>query len=291
MAARAIWKGSISFGPVSIPVSLHSAEVSVDLDLDMIDERNHARVKYKRVNARTGKEVPYDKIVKGYQYKKNEYVIITDEDFKKANVKATETIDIEDFVSLEEVDVTYFDKPYYMVPGKGAEKAYALLRQTLEKTAKAGIAKVVLHKKQHLAAVMPKDDMLILEMLRFDHQIKDAGDLQVAAPKKKITAKEAELAEMLVEKMTSPWRPGQYQDTYHDDMMKLIKRKIKTGDTVDEAQEEGAAGPTELPGNLLDLMPLLEEGLKSMGTGHHKVTGKAGKKAAKRTAKRVKHGA
>src|ERR1041384_2319684 len=171
---RALWKGSINFGLVNIPVSLYTAESSNDLDFDLLDRRNFSPVHYKRVHAKTGEEVPWDEIIKGYQYEKGEYVALTEQDFKKANVDATQSIDIMNFVDAAQISPMYFDKPYYLEPAKAGRRAYALLRQVLEKTGKVGIAMVVIRTRQHLAALMVQGSVLVLELLRFPHALRDA---------------------------------------------------------------------------------------------------------------------
>lgn len=267
---RSLWKGSISFGLVSIPVGLYTIDNSAGLDLDMLDKRDNARIHFKRVNAETGKEVTWANIVKGYNYSGNKYVIITDEDLKRANVKATQTIDIEHFVDLEQVETIYFEKPYHVMPTKGGEKPYALLRDSLKKKKKIAIAKVVIRTKQHLAALMPEGDHLILEILRFQHEIRDMSELKVPAPSKAISPKELKMASDLIDAMSEDWDPSEYKDTYYDDIKKMIAYKVKHGDTEDVEMPEEDTEPSR--GKVVDLMPLLRESL-------------AGKRPAKRATK------
>ncbi len=176
--ARPIWKGSLSFGLVTIPVTLYPAENQAEeLHFTMLDGRNRARVKYQRVNEVTGDEVPWDEIVKGYEYEDGNFVLLGDEDFKRAAVESNQTIAIEDFVPRDAVDRLYFDKPYYLVPSKGGEKAYLLLRDVLAKTGKIGIATVVIRTRQHLAAVVPEGQALVLDLLRYDYELRKPGDI------------------------------------------------------------------------------------------------------------------
>jgi len=170
---RPIWKGHISFGLVSIPVSLYSAEKRVDLHFHMLDSRNLKRIRYERVNDDTGKEVPWTQVVKAFEFDKNNYVILSDDDFKQAAPKAIKSIDIEDFTNLSDIDYLYFERPYYLVPDKSGEKGYVLLREGLKKTKKVGIAKVVIRAKQYLAAVMPGEYSLILNLLRFNQELRN----------------------------------------------------------------------------------------------------------------------
>src|SRR5437762_9068586 len=173
------WKGSIDFGLVNIPVSLYSAETPSRLDFDMLDKRDFSRVRYHRVNERTGKEVPWDQVIKGYEYEKGEYVALTDEDFRRANVESTQSISITDFVDLSEISPIYYDKPYYLEPVKNGRRAYALLRKIMKKTGKPGIARVVIRTRQHLAVLLVQRSLLMLNLLRFAHELRDASALDV----------------------------------------------------------------------------------------------------------------
>lgn len=261
--AHAIWKGSLSFGLLNIPVSLQTAVEDKDLHFSMLDGKNLAPIHFQRVNAETGREVPYDRIVKGYEYKKDQYVIMDDKDFKAANVKATQTIDIEDFVLLEDIDTMLFEKPYYLVPQKDGKKGYFLLRDALEATKKTAVAKIVIRTKQHLCAVMARGDYLVLEILRFAHEVKDVKEvnyLKDVAGKASYTPRELKMAEDLIKGMTAKWKPDKYKDTYYNDIMKRIQAKVKAGKgkTIEEPEvEEELIKPTKVE----DLMPLLKQSL------------------------------
>ena len=262
-----IWKGSVSFGLLNIPVTLQSAQEEKELHFSMLDERDLSHIRYKKVNAQSGREVPSEKIVKGYEFKKGKFVIITDQDFEKANVKATKTIDIEDFVLLEEIDTMLFDRPYYLAPQKGAEKGYFLLREALADTEKVAIAKIVIRTKQHLCAVMAKGDYLVLELLRFSNQVKEVHEvdyLKGINKRVKFTPKELKMAEDLIAGMTAKWNPDKYKDTYSSDLMKRIKAKVKRGQgkDVDEAPEREEV---EESSNVIDLLPLLQKSLEKGG--------------------------
>ena len=230
---HSLWNGAISFGLVNIPVVLSSAENRNSFDLTMLDRRNMKPVGVKRYNKETEKEVGWDDIVKGYEYEKERYVVLTDEDFKRANVEATQTVDIVAFVDAEEVAPTYFETPYYLVPDKRGEKGYALLRETLKATNKIGIATVVIRTRQYLAALIPSGDVMVLNTLRYQNELKSAKDLEVPSGNLKasgVSPREIEMAKKLVEEMTEPWKPEQYHDTYHDDLLKLIDKRIKAGE-------------------------------------------------------------
>ena len=217
MAARALWKGAISFGLVHIPVGLYSAVQTHELDLTMLDRRDFSPVGYKRYNKKTGKDVTWDDIVKGYEYEEDEYVVLSDEDLKRANVEATGTIDIQAFVDAADVPLTYYEQPYYLAPSKGGAKVYALLRETLRKAGKIGIATVVIRTKQHLCALVCIDDKIVLNTLRYEAEIRDAEELKLPPATAKaagISDKELQMALSLVEGMSEEWKPEQYRDTY-----------------------------------------------------------------------------
>lgn len=277
MAAN-IWKGSISFGLLNIPVTLHTAQQDKDIHFSMLDGKDMSRIKYQKISATTGKEVPYDRIVKGYEYESGQYVIMEPDDFEKANVKAAKTIEIEDFVLLDEIDTLLFEKPYYLVPQKGAEKGYLLLREALEKTKKVAIAKIVIRVKQHLVMVMPRGDYLVLEILRFAHQIKDISEVDYLDDIKtdiKFSQRELKMAEDLIKGMTSKWSPNKYKDTYYEDLMKLIELKVKKGkgyavkEPTGEIRERAAT-------NVVDLLPLLQKSIAA--TQKNKVSKSSGAK-------------
>ena len=287
--ARGIWSGAISFGLLNIPVSVMSAKEEERLSFKMLDKRNHSPIGYKQYNKATGKEVDRKNIEKAYEYKKNQFVLITEEDFLKANPKATRTIDIEDFVSLDEVDILLFEKPYYLIPGKNGEKGYVLLRKILEETKKVAVAKFVLRSKQHLVAVMARGDYLILEMLRFSHEVQEIHEAEFLddfhLEKIKVSPKEMKAAKTLVDEMTAKWKPDQYKDTYQDELLKYIKKKIKAGDVADVEEPEKDIKETNT--NVIDLMPFLQKSLKAGAakkTAAHK-KGHLHKKVIKKTKK------
>ena len=267
--SHALWNGAISFGLVNIPVVLYSAENRNSFDLTMLDRRNMKPVGMKRYNKETNKEVEWNDIVKGYEYEKERYVILTEEDFKRANVKATQTIDIVAFVDVEEVAPTYFETPYYLAPDKRGEKGYALLRETLKATDKIGIATVVIRTRQYLAALIPTGDIVMLNTLRYENELKSAKDLEVPPGNLKasgVSTREIEMAKRLVDEMTGQWKPEGYRDTYHEDLLKLIDKRIKAGKTevITEADaDENEAKPAG--GEVIDLMALLKRSVQAKG--------------------------
>ncbi|HVK61751.1 MAG TPA: Ku protein, partial [Bdellovibrionales bacterium] len=264
---RGIWSGAISFGLINIPVVVLTAKQQERLSFRMLDKRDHSPIGYRQINKTTGKEVDRKDIVKGYEYQKNQFVIITDQDFKKANPKATQTIDIEDFVALDDLDPLLFDTPYYLVPGKNGEKGYVLLRSVLEKTKRAAVGQFVIRNKQHLVAMMTRGDYIILETLRYAHEIREVKEAKfledIDLEKIRISAKEIKMAESLVADMTTKWNPEKYKDTYQTDLRKRIEAKIKSGETEAAPETEEAPAPTNT--NVTDLMPLLERSLRSKG--------------------------
>ena len=257
--ARGLWKGAISFGLVNVPVELHSAKRrSAELDMTMLDKRDLAPVGYKRVNKSTGKEVPWGEVVKGYEYQDDKYVVMSEEDFRRANPEAAKTVDIEAFVELGDIAPQYFETPYYLVPGKRGEKAYALLRDTLKKAGKAGIASVVIRTKQYLAALIAQDELLVLNTLRYHDELKQASELEI--PSAKVTSKELDMAMRLVEDMADEWQPEKYKDTFRDDLMKRIEEKVKAGQT-EEITAPAKQGKAE-KGEVIDLMSALKKSLE-----------------------------
>ena len=259
--ARGLWKGAISFGLVNVPVELHSAKKkSAELDMTMLDKRDLAPVGYKRVNKSTGKEVAWGDVVKGYEYKDDKYVVLSNEDFRRANPEAAKTVDILAFVDLADIQPQYFDTPYYLKPEKRGEKPYALLRDTLEKAGKAGIASVVIRTKQYLAALVAQDELLVLNTLRYADELKDPAELEI--PKAKVTAKELDMAMRLVDDMADKWHPDKYKDTYRDDLLKRIKAKVKAGETEELTEPEKDAEKPAKSADVIDLMALLKKSVE-----------------------------
>ncbi|WP_437202887.1 Ku protein [Planctomicrobium sp. SH664] len=256
---RPVWSGQISFGLVNIPVAIHGAERRSDLSFKLIDSRNSARVRYERVNEETGKEVPWSSIVKGFEYDKGSYVLLTEKDLESAAVEMTKTIEIETFVDPEEIESVYFDRPYFIIPGKGAEKGYVLLREAMEKSGRVGIAKVVIRTRQYLSAVIPDGNALLLELLRFPQEVVSASEFNFPGrdlKKLKISPKEIDLARQLIEGMSSPWNPDDYHDEYRSALMEMIDRRIKAGKTEliedEEEPEEQARTPRTI--NFMDVL-------------------------------------
>jgi DNA end-binding protein Ku len=268
--ARAIWKGSISFGLVNIPVGLFSAASPDELSFRQLDKRNMSPIGYKKYNKNTGDDVESDEIVKGYEYESGHYVVLSDEDLRRANPEKTQTVEITDFVDLDEIEAVYFDKPYYLAPTGKNKKGYALLREALRRTRKVGIAKVVIRSREYLAAVVPQADVLLLEILRYPHEIRSADDLEVPHGELKdlgVNERELEMAERLVEGMTAQWDPTRYQDTYRDDLMQLIQARIESGQTDAPDETPVAEIDAEKSGDVIDIMALLKRSVEATGRG------------------------
>ena len=263
--AHAIWKGTVSFGLVNIPVALYPAESPNELHFSMLDKKDLSPVGYRPVNKSTGKDIERSQVVKGFEYEEGQYVIVTDEDLKRANVEATQTVDIQDFVDLKDIDPVYFDKPYYLAPVKKGEKAYALLRETLKRTGKVGIAKVVIRTRQYVAALYPMKNALVVNLLRYPNELRKADDLGLPGGNLKeqgLTDRELTMAEKLVEGMVSEWEPEKYKDEYRKDLLDFIETKAREGDVRHarvpvKAEAKG--------GEVLDLMELLKKSIDQTG--------------------------
>jgi DNA end-binding protein Ku len=262
---RAIWKGSISFGLVNIPIALYPATRKEDLKFRLLRKKDLSPVNYKRVAAKDGREVPWDEIVKGYEYEKGKFVVLNEKDFQRVDLEATQTVDIKDFVDLDEIDPMYFYKPYYLEPQKGGDKAYALLREALSDGKKVGIAKVVIKTRQYLAGVKALKDALVLELMHFAEELADAEKLHV--PKKTTVGKrEKDMAEALVKSMTSKWDPEKYKDDYRDALMEVIEEKVESGGEEIEEKPKEKKPSTKV----IDLVAVLQESLKAQSGGKKK---------------------
>ena len=280
--ARPIWKGMISFGLVSVPVSLYPAEQSHQLAFSMLDQRDFSPVGYKRYNKTTGKEVPWKDIVKGYEYEKDEYVVLSDEDFRRANVQQAKSVDIATFVDAGTIPPEYFEPPYYLVPDERGKKVYALLRETMRAAGKVGVGQVTIRTTHHLAAVVPSGEVLLMITMRYVNQIREHSEFEFPSTSAKstgVTAKEMELARKLIDDMAGPWKPEAFEDTYNDDLMRRIKEKVKAGETKVLTKPESEKGEPR-GAKVIDLMELLKQSIgKADGRGR-----KTGNGAGKRDA-------
>ena len=270
--ARAIWKGSISFGLVNIPIALYPATRREEFKFRLLRESDLSPVNYKRVAEKDGKEVPWNQIVKGYEYEKGKYVILKDEDFQRVDLEATQTVDIQDFVEQEEIDPIFFYKPYYLEPQKGGDKAYALLRDALKDSGKVGIAKVVIKTREYLAGVKPEDGVLVLELMHFADELADPGKLHV--PKKaEVGKREMNMAKSLIDSMSSKWNPEKYKDDYREALMEVIEEKVEAGGKEIEEKPRKAPKPTKV----IDLVSVLQKSLEQTGA-KKKATAKSRRK-------------
>src|SRR3981081_1894759 len=269
---RAIWKGSISFGLVNIPIALYPATKEEDLRFRVLRKSDLSPVNYKRVAEADGKEVPWDEIVKGYEYEKGKYVVLKDEDFQRVDLEATQTVDIQDFVNLAEIDPIFFYKPYYLEPQKGGDKAYVLLRDSLQQRKKVGIAKVVIKTRQYLAGVKPEDGALVLELMHFADELADASKLRI--PKKvEVGKREMNMATALGDSMSSKWNPEKYHDDYREALMEVIEEKVEAGGKEIEEKPKKAPKPTKV----IDLVKVLQQSLEQTGKAKATSTKRAGK--------------
>jgi DNA end-binding protein Ku len=272
---RPIWNGMISFGLVNIPVGVFSATRSERLEFHLLHEKDLGRINNVRVCQVDGEEVAYEDLVKGYEYEKGEYVVLSDEDFEKAAPETSKTISITDFVDVEEIDPMFFETPYYLAPGKNADHAYVILRETLKQTQKAGIAKVAFREREHLAAVKPHGRALMLDIMHYPEEITAAGELDLPAEKAAIKDQELKLAAQLVESMTAKFDPKKYKDTYRERLEELIEQKLK-GKTIHVKTSKRKATT-----NVVDIMALLQKSLKASGKHRTKVVASHKKKAAR----------
>jgi DNA end-binding protein Ku len=277
---RAIWKGSISFGLVNIPIALYPATRREELRFRLLRKSDLSPVNYKRVAEKDGKEVPWNEIVKGYEYEKGKYVVLKDEDFERVDLEATQTVDIQDFVDQEEIDPIFFYKPYYLEPQKGGDKAYALLRDALKDTKKVGVAKVVIKTRQYLAGVKPEDGALVLELMHFADELADPEKLHV--PKKmEVGKREMSMAKSLIDTMSSKWNPEKYKDDYREALMEVIEEKVEAGGKEVEEKPRKAPKPTKV----IDLVSVLQKSLEE--TGAKKKTAAKARRKQKQPAKKA----
>ncbi|MEJ1098480.1 MULTISPECIES: Ku protein [unclassified Pseudoxanthomonas] len=288
--ARPIWTGTLSFGLLNVPVSLMSGERKVDLHFRMLDSRDKKPVRFERVNAETGEEVPWKDIVKAYEYDKGNYVVVEEEDFRAAAPESRESVEIETFVEASDIDPRYFEKPYILVPGKKAEKGYVLLRETLESTGKIGIARVVIRTRQYLSAVMPLEDALVLILLRYPQELVDPAEHHLpsgAASTYRISAKEIEMAKQLISSMAGEWKPDDYQDEFRLRLHEIIKKRVKSKGKVAKFDDTEEA-PKDATTNVVDFMSLLEKSLASNKRTPAKKTSKTTKATKAKPAKKTK---
>jgi DNA end-binding protein Ku len=275
-----MWNGTISFGLVTIPVALYPATQRDELTFKLLRKSDHSPINNKRVAQADGKEVPWEDIVKGYEYEKGKFVVLKEEDFKRVDLEAAaQTIDIMDFVEVEQINPMYFQKPYYLEPQKGGEKAYALLRGALQDSGKLGIAKVVIRTREHLAGVKAQGNAIILEIMHFGDELIDANSLKF--PKAgKAKPREVGMAKKLIDGMTTKWDPEKYEDEYKTQLMAMIEEKVKHPDA-----KHSSPKAQKRPSNIIDLMSVLEESLSATKKGK----GKPKKVKTKATAAKSQH--
>jgi DNA end-binding protein Ku len=262
--AHMIWKGAISFGLVHVPVQLYPATQSESVGFNLLDKRSMDPIGYKQINKKTGKEVTRDNIVRGFEYEKGKYVVMSDAEIRAANPESTQTVNILTFVEAPDISFLSLDTPYYLAPDRKGEKVYALLRDALKASGKVGIASVVLHNKQHLAALIPVGPALALNTLRWADEVRDFDTFKFPAedPKKAgVSAKELEMAQRLIDDMSGAWNPKDYHDTFRDDIMALVDKKVREGKT-EEVSDVEEAGTRKTSAEILDLSELLKRSLK-----------------------------
>jgi DNA end-binding protein Ku len=251
---RSIWSGAISFGLIFIPVRLYNATETEELDFDLLRRGDLCPIHYARVCRETGEEVPYEDIVRGYEYEKGRYVVLEKEDFQRANVEKTQTIEIVQFVDEEEIDAKFLEKPYYLEPDKGADKVYALLREALKRSGKVGVARFVLRTREHMALLKPEGDAILLDLMRFASEIRQPDELKLP-DYADVGVREMDMAVQLVEQLSQPWEPEQYHDTYIEDLQRIIQEKVE-GKELEPVEEE------PIPYEVTDLFAQLKQSLE-----------------------------
>jgi DNA end-binding protein Ku len=280
----AIWKGSLTFGLVNIPVELKTAVRADHISFRLLHQEDLSPVKYERICQAEGEPVPWNEVVKGYEYEKGKFVVLTDEDFKSAALEQSKTIDILDFVKEEEIDPRYFETPYYLVPGKGGDKAYALLREAIRQTGSIGIGKIIIRQTQHLTAVKVVGEALVLEIMRFANELVDAGEFNFPS-REAVRPQELQMAEQLVANLAEPFDPTRYTDEYRANLMRIIKAKMKgkKPKLEEPAEETPDSGVLDL---MSRLRASLEEGAGKKGAVRAKRKSvAAGRKPARKKAK------
>jgi DNA end-binding protein Ku len=287
--ARPIWTGTLSFGLLNVPIRLMTAERRVDLHFRMLDQRNNQPVRYERVNAESGEEVPWKDIVKAYEYSKGNYVVLEESDIRNAAAEAHETVEIDTFIDAGQLTPAYFEKPYFLVPGKKAEKGYVLLRETLKRTGKIGIARVVIRTREYLCAVMPQDDALMLILLRFPQEL--VSEEEYALPDKavseyRISDRELEMAGELIESMSGKFEPEQYRDEFRERLTAVIEQRLKSKGVTTTLEEEEPAHANATT-NVVDFMALLKKSIEGKQRTPAKGKSESEKPAKKPAAKKA----
>ncbi|BCA94761.1 non-homologous end joining protein Ku [Legionella antarctica] len=272
--AKSIWKGEISFGLVSIPVSLISIEEDNDIHFHLLDSKTKSRVRYQRVSEETGKEIPWEGIVKGYEYDKDSYIIVDEKEFEKAGPELFKTINIEEFVDFNEIDSLYFTKPYYLTPDSKNKKAYVLLREALKKTNKAGVAKVIIRTKESLSLILPHEHALLLYLIHFKDEIREEEDLNV--PKEnlttyKVTEKEIKMATDLIKEMSTKWKPEKYHNDYRQALQQWLDQQVEKET---KAGKKASQQLVKNSGAVVDFISLLKDSMKQKKTKNKAVKNK-----------------
>lgn len=260
---RATWKGFVSFGLVSIPVLLYSGEKRTDVQFDLLDVRDQGKIRYRRVNEETGEEVPWDQIVRAYEYENGNYVMMQEEDFTRVSVEATKSINVDAFVEKSAVEPYFYEKPYIIVPQKGGEKVYALLREVLRSSDRVGIAKVIIRGREYLVGLISEGNAIIANRMRFAQELVNPDDFELPGGTLRdygITAQDLDMAEKLVDAMSQAWQPGKYHDDYREALLDWIDKKVRTGEG---APQEEEAGPVE-QSRVIDITDLLRRSLEQV---------------------------
>ena len=270
--ASKLWTGSISFGLVTIPVSLVTAEAREELDFTLLDRRDDSPIGYQKISKRTGKPVPADRIVRGFPYQDGRYVVVSDADLRRASPERTQRIDVVSFVEAGEIPPIYFDRPYFLEPARGGERGYALFREALRRSGRVAVATVVVKTRQHLAAILVQDRVLVLDLLRYASELRDPSRLRVPGPGVKgISEREIRMAERLIADMTEPWKPERYRDEYRDELLAFIRKRGRAGKLASAPEAEAAGEPARRPrADVIDIADLLRKSLARGPRGRSK---------------------
>jgi DNA end-binding protein Ku len=293
--ARPIWSGTLSFGLLNVPIRLMSGERHNDLHFRLLDQRDNKPVRYERVNAESGEEVPWKDIVKAFEYRKGNYVVLEESDIRGAASDAHEVVEIDTFIDAGEIGPSYFEKPYILVPAKKAEKGYVLLRETLKQTNRVGIARVVIRTREYLAAVMAQGNALVMNLLRYPADIVDAEDYGLPgkdAKEYRITPKELDMAKSLIESMAGEWKPSDYRDEFREKLRKVIEKRLASKGVTTDIEDDHEA-PEDATTNVVDFMALLKKSIEgkkrtpAAKSGGAKSSSKTASKTAKSAGKKA----
>ena len=282
-STRTLWKGAISFGLVHIPITLHSATAENRMKFNLLDKRTMNPVGNQQVNKATGEAMTKEEVVKGFEYEKDQYVVLTPEEIKAALPKSTQTIDIEAFIDGSQIPTAYYNKPYYVAPASKGQKPYKLLQETMRRTGKVGIARVVISTRQHLAALMPSEEGLVLELLRWEDEVRDTAGLPLPDSDTKVSEKELKMAEQLVNELEDKWKPDAFHDEFREKLEQVVEQKVKAGEG-EHIMKPLEGEEVKTSADIIDLTELLKRSLRKGGAKADESAEEAPKTTSRRKA-------